>query len=736
MAEKNVMSVFSAKPRLTDRLVRAGLLARDQARRVVEESTRSEKSVCEILLRLNLIEETKLVQFLADRLEVPVLGPESLCLDQSVLELLPESDRARHDLLPLRKTGRTLSMAMADPSDTALIDRLAKQTCLKILPMLAPLSALHELHRRAEALESMRHQSKGNDDLSRYIPFFEKLTDYRLERSLGRGGFGLVCLCYQKSLDRHVAIKALNPDWNPVQQVAERFRREGQIIAKLDHPNIIGVFEQGERDGIHYIVMEYFEGKPLSEYLSDKDWGRRFSVLIQVCNAIGCAHDCGVIHRDIKPANILVNDLGAVKLLDFGVAHSDAGRAVLTGPQVILGTPKYMAPELAQGADRTSRTSDIYAFGVMAYEILTGRKFEPGHLRHPSQVVEQIPAFLGDTILSCLSGESSRRPQSFKELASRFQKAMDQMVFGETSVVVDQPGARAPVNKIQALESRFDCKATLRLDRRTRTIVAQNSQLGRDVIVKILEAPDGVDHLQDFAELKHVHIGEIYSVGKHDKRVLIIGEHLNCGSLARYVERDNAPLQVVDWLEGVVQALRHAQKAHLAHGHLHPDNVMIGEEGGVKVIDFGLTCGSCEEWVRYRPRKPGMNPFERDRFALNALSSELISAQPYRGGLAYMRHFGPILHNPKIHPLLKYFLGRLWGVTKPHLPYEDYDEMLTDLRRIRNRLADQPDWAAEADATNNRSQSPQPPGKSLLQQKLAAVTAIGRGFFGRDRDSA
>jgi serine/threonine protein kinase len=99
-------------------------------------------------------------------------------------------------------------------------------------------------------------------------------------------------------------------------------------------------------------VEEYFQGEPIDRYLRERDWGRKLTVLLQVCSALRYAHDQGIIHRDIKPANILVNELGAVKLLDFGVAHYDANPSDLTGPQVILGTPKYMAPELRSGAEQ------------------------------------------------------------------------------------------------------------------------------------------------------------------------------------------------------------------------------------------------------------------------------------------------------------------------------------------------------------------------------------------------
>ncbi len=378
--------------KLTKWLVRDGHLSRQQGRLAVKLAAESGRSLCQELVHNDLIGEEELFTYLAERLGLPTVDRSSLSVDVQTLESVPVELRYRRDILPLKKVGGSLSIAIADPTDRATLDALAEETGLHIRPVLAALPALNNAHERLEGLDNLRKIAEDSELFKCYVSFFETLTEYRFEKVVGQGGFGVVCLCWQASQERHVAIKVLNPEWNAVTQVAERFRREGGIISQLDHPSIIEVFEQGELDGIGYIVMEYFEGRRLDEHLAERDWGRVLSALLQVCHALDYAHQKGVIHRDIKPANVLGNELGAVKLLDFGVAHYDAQPSGLTTPQVILGTPKYMAPELHWGADKTSNASDLYAFGVMAYEVLTKKSCEQGQISHPAMARDGDPA--------------------------------------------------------------------------------------------------------------------------------------------------------------------------------------------------------------------------------------------------------------------------------------------------------------------------------------------------------
>ena len=685
-----MIGFFASRSRLADQLVKSGLLTRDQIRHAQEEASRADAGLCATLIRLGLMEESTLVNFIAEKFDFPFVGRESLKVDISTVQKIPPELMRRRDLLPLTQMGSTLSVAMADPTDQEVIEELAKRTGLKIRPFLAPVSAISEVHHRLEAFESLVQAPDKEFDPSRLVPFFEKFGDYRFERLIGSGGFGIVSLCRQLSLERPVAIKVLNPDWNRIAQVAERFRREGQIIAKLDHPNIIKVYEQGERSEVRYIVEEYFQGEPIDQYLRERDWGRKLTVLLQVCSALRYAHDQGIIHRDIKPANILVNELGAVKLLDFGVAHYDANPSDLTTPQVILGTPKYMAPELRSGADQASPASDIYAFGVMGYEILTGRSLRDNELVHPSQADPRIPRFLGDAIVRCLLPNPAQRPRSFADLAGFFQQTMDQVVFGETPQekrLNEKPPRR---NRIQNLERLFRFKRVLRQEVGVRTLLAHSPNMGRDVVIKMMEAPRGAERLRELADLMEFHIGEIYGVGKQGNLVIVVTEYLSGGSLEARIGGDGSPLDIAKWLDGIIQALHRAEKATLTHGHLHPANVLFSSEGAVKVVDFGLMawpgCAGDSQYILQRPRS---SLAEQDRHALGAMAYEMITGERFGSGQSYKTHFDSLSASLKIHPLLKYFLARFWAVKEQYPPYKSYEDMLADLERVRNRLVAQ-----------------------------------------------
>ena len=683
--------IFSPpRSRLVDQLVKAGLLTRDQLRQVRAEASLGKARFCEVLLQLGFIEESALVNFIAESFDFPFLGQESLTAEGSVTKLIPPELMGRLDILPLKQMGSNLSVAMADPTDQVIIDELAKRTGLKIRPVLAPFSAIREVHQRLAAFDSISQETKQDFHPGRLTAFFEKVGDYRFERLLGSGGFGIVCLCRQLSLERPVAIKVLNPDWNRITQVVERFRREGQIIARLDHPNIIRVYEQGERDGIRYIVMEFFEGRPIDQYLRDQDWGRKLSVFLQVCGALNFAHQQGIIHRDIKPGNILVNEFGAIKLLDFGVAHYDAASLDLTGPQVILGTPKYMAPELHVGAHQASPASDVYAFGVMSYEVLTGRAFQSNDQVHPSQAEGRIPRFLGDAIARCLLPDPTQRPASFNELTSLFQQTMDQMVFGETTHERQLSDKQPQQKKIQSLEHLFKFKAVLRQELGVRTILAHSPNMGRDVVIKIMNGPRGADRLKEYADLREFHVGEIYGVGKQGNLVIVITEYLSGGPLVAHIGKNCPSLEVTRWLEGIIQALHHAEKASLAHGHLHAGNVLLSGEGAAKVVDFGLIpWAATGEYSQYINPATQSSPAESDRYALGIMAYELISGERFRGSQSYKTYFERLAANPRIDSLLRYFMARFWAMREQYPPYESYADMLADLERIRNRLTGQ-----------------------------------------------
>ncbi len=198
---------------------------------------------------------------------------------------------------------------------------------------------------------------------------------YRIQRELGRGGMAIVYLAHHQRLDRLVALKVLHPHLQQDAEVVARFLGEARAAARLEHPNIVAVYDAGVIDGVHYIAMEYVEGDTLAGVLARAAGPLPFdfvvSVVNQVAAALDYAHRRGVVHRDIKPSNILVQESGKVRLTDFGIAQA-VGAPSSGHSRAVLGTPEYMSPEQAMGQQVDGR-SDVYSLGIVIFHMLTGQ---------------------------------------------------------------------------------------------------------------------------------------------------------------------------------------------------------------------------------------------------------------------------------------------------------------------------------------------------------------------------
>ena len=203
---------------------------------------------------------------------------------------------------------------------------------------------------------------------------------FRIEQELGRGGAGVVYLAHDTKLDRSVAIKSLPPEVKKNPKALSRFTREARVLASLNHPNIATIYEElEEAEGLSYLVLEYVPGQTLAERIAKKPLKLEevLTIAMQIAEAVAAAHEHDVIHRDLKPSNIKITQEGKVKVLDFGLAKVVGSEATdqkttITEPGRVIGTPAYMSPEQARGKP-TDKRSDIWSFGCVLYEMLTGR---------------------------------------------------------------------------------------------------------------------------------------------------------------------------------------------------------------------------------------------------------------------------------------------------------------------------------------------------------------------------
>lgn len=194
---------------------------------------------------------------------------------------------------------------------------------------------------------------------------------YEIIEEIGRGGMGIVYRVYQPDLQKHFALKLLlNNDLSSEEQI-ERFKNEAQIVASLDHPNIVRIQDLGQQEQYWFYTMDLIQGEPFGHWFASRLYPEVLPIYLKIVKAIAYAHEKTIIHRDIKPDNIFINTEQEPKLLDFGLAKSKGQNKNLTQSNAILGTPNYLSPEQAQGTKRVDGRSDVFSMGVILYQILT-----------------------------------------------------------------------------------------------------------------------------------------------------------------------------------------------------------------------------------------------------------------------------------------------------------------------------------------------------------------------------
>jgi serine/threonine protein kinase len=282
-----------------------------------------------------------------------------------------------------------------------------------------------------------------------------QLGHYKIISALGAGGMGEVFLAQDVELERRVALKVLPDDFAENEDRVRRFVQEARAASALNHPNILTIYEIGERDGSHFIATEFIEGETLRQRLKSSSLSLRetLDIALQIVAALNAAHAAKIVHRDIKPENIMLREDGLVKILDFGIAKltekkqiavdAEAATAinVATSPGMIIGTANYMSPEQARGLVVDAR-SDIFSFGIVLYEMISGKKAFDGETamdahvailhKEPapiSRLVADVPQEIERIINKTLKKDCDERFQTAKDLLIDLKAARQNLEF-------------------------------------------------------------------------------------------------------------------------------------------------------------------------------------------------------------------------------------------------------------------------------------------------------------------
>lgn len=439
--------------------------------------------------------------------------------------------------------------------------------------------------------------------------------NYKILSQLGEGGMGQVYKALDVNLGREVAVKFLLPEIAKDKEIVKRFLNEGKIMATINHSAVISVYASDveESNGIPFLVMEFVDGESLGdcEERLRKDPTELIKHFIQLLSGIHSCHQKGIVHRDLKPDNLLINSDGQLKIVDFGIAKS-ATKQTKTG--IALGTPHYMSPEQCLGKQDITAKADVYATGIMLFEIITGAlPFRTdGHVDDPALTIalmhlNQAPNFedfakhpmgpefkhLVEKMLEKKADDRPEVPETLEELKSILRRLMDSEKPTMAKEAV-KAGDDKTIGEIYRIQSELGTGGMGKVYK------ALDTALNRTVAIKVLHDSTTKDDSlverfihegQVLATVGHRNVMGIYasSRDKRTGRPFLVMEYIEGKCLSKmkdYLAKDRT--KAVPIMLQLVEGLSACHEKGIIHRDLKPANIIITNSGLVKILDFGI----------------------------------------------------------------------------------------------------------------------------------------------------
>lgn len=458
-------------------------------------------------------------------------------------------------------------------------------------------------------------------------------TGYQVDEQIGQGGMATIYKGQQLSLQRPVAIKVLQKNLVKHQEIRTLFERESFIIAKLDHPNIINVIDQGiTKNGQPYFVMNYVKGVDLDVVMrkGNIQMNASLDLFSQVAKALSYAHKNGIVHRDIKPSNILLDGEGTVRILDFGIAqlYRDFGQGIPNEDNMIMGTNSYLAPEMLESAANATHKSDIYAFGVVMYQFYTGQL--PGQNPvNPRYLNSSLSPTLAELILRCLAKSPKDRPDNIEKIKHCLLTELKGKHLNEGQRKRAHSGVKKQFQLLDVIKEDHHSSVYLFAEKTTQKAI---------VIKKAPLAEKGYEQAKKLSLIRHRNVIDIYGTSKNDRVFILVMEYCTGGTLAERLTRPFALNEFLAIATDVCSALAYAHDNGLVHGNLRPSNILFQDNGVVKVSDFGFIrhyeqCSQEQNWYSIDNEEPSISA---DIYSAGVIFHQLLTAElPQRKHLRF-----------------------------------------------------------------------------------------------------